>query len=338
MSKSDLIKLSDEVSRNALSFLSTRKTLQNNPNCMLAGFKGLNNHLNLSKHFIATISLQMSHHDAEERGLQEEAIFMKMVKDTLAKDKLSSSEQAIDENTQISRSYFEKIFDQGPDRNPLIVEANKMIKDHFAVEQKTMLRKNFKKIQEENKEEFNTETQHILKKFLNPNPIESVYSFSKQLGKGATSVVRLATNKSDDTKQVAVKCVNIANKFKLARLICAEIMYMNKLKQENLVSLIDVFYERSDSQSNQIDHQNETKAFNMNQKLCKEFIYIVMEYLDGKELSYISSLIELPDKYIGSIGNQILNGLNYLHSNNIVHRDLKGDNIIIESKHGTIKI
>jgi len=34
---------------------------------------------------------------------------------------------------------------------------------------------------------------------------------------------------------------------------------------------------------------------------------------------------------------QIMNGLNYLHANDIVHRDIKGANILVDNK-GCIKL
>ena len=45
----------------------------------------------------------------------------------------------------------------------------------------------------------------------------------------------------------------------------------------------------------------------------------------------------LDEKYISIILRQVLNGLKELHSNNIIHRDIKAGNILI-SHDGIIKI
>lgn len=43
------------------------------------------------------------------------------------------------------------------------------------------------------------------------------------------------------------------------------------------------------------------------------------------------------EKVISIYSHQVLEGLNYLHSNNVIHRDIKGGNILIDTD-GTIKL
>jgi serine/threonine protein kinase len=67
-------------------------------------------------------------------------------------------------------------------------------------------------------------------------------------------------------------------------------------------------------------------------------VYVVMEYIEAGTLQdavkkYGVFSEDLTGKYIG----QILNALAYLHSKGIVHRDIKGANIMI-TKEGTTKL
>lgn len=66
--------------------------------------------------------------------------------------------------------------------------------------------------------------------------------------------------------------------------------------------------------------------------------YMLFEYVDGGQmLDYIISHGRLKEKQARKFGRQIVSALDYCHRNNIVHRDLKIENILI-SKTGDIKI
>jgi mitogen-activated protein kinase kinase kinase ANP1 len=60
-----------------------------------------------------------------------------------------------------------------------------------------------------------------------------------------------------------------------------------------------------------------------------------MEYIPG---GCLSSLVKkfgpLNESVVRSYTEQILQGLAYLHSHNIVHRDLKGANILVDANGG----
>lgn len=66
--------------------------------------------------------------------------------------------------------------------------------------------------------------------------------------------------------------------------------------------------------------------------------YMLFEYVNGGQmLDYIISHGRLKEKQARKFGRQIASALDYCHRNNIVHRDLKIENILI-SKTGDIKI
>ncbi|OLL25575.1 Protein kinase kin1 [Neolecta irregularis DAH-3] len=66
--------------------------------------------------------------------------------------------------------------------------------------------------------------------------------------------------------------------------------------------------------------------------------YLLFEYVDGGQmLDYIISHGKLKEKHARKFARQIVSALDYCHRNNIVHRDLKIENILI-SKAGNIKI
>lgn len=78
------------------------------------------------------------------------------------------------------------------------------------------------------------------------------------------------------------------------------------------------------------DHPNIIKL--RDEKRTQDNHYLFFDYCNGGTLSDLKSITELGplnEGVIRAIGLQILNGLKYLHSLNIVHRDLKNDNIMI---------
>ena len=61
--------------------------------------------------------------------------------------------------------------------------------------------------------------------------------------------------------------------------------------------------------------------------------YIVMEYVNGVELSNIPES-ELSGQFIIHVAQQVLNALSEAHAMNVIHRDLKPDNIMITHQDG----
>lgn len=69
-----------------------------------------------------------------------------------------------------------------------------------------------------------------------------------------------------------------------------------------------------------------------------EYLNIFLEYVPGGSVqTMLNSYGSLPEPLVRSFVRQILNGLSYLHSRDIIHRDIKGANILVDNK-GTVKI
>lgn len=86
----------------------------------------------------------------------------------------------------------------------------------------------------------------------------------------------------------------------------------------------------------QFNNKNIVKVFEIGE--TKEIVYISMEYLEGGTLDeFIKKNYQIKFNDIKRITIEICSGLKAVHEKNIIHRDLKSNNIMLDSK-GNIKI
>ncbi|KAK9458835.1 kinase-like domain-containing protein [Lipomyces oligophaga] len=71
--------------------------------------------------------------------------------------------------------------------------------------------------------------------------------------------------------------------------------------------------------------------------LNKRDLWIVMEYCGGGSCADLLKSGPIPEEYIAIIIRDILHGLDYIHSEKKIHRDIKAANILLTS-HGDIKL
>ena len=136
------------------------------------------------------------------------------------------------------------------------------------------------------------------------------YTLGQELGSGAFGKVMVGSHILTG-ETVAIK---ILDKIILSQtpedleLVNQEIAILKIVKHNNIVQLYEIM---------------ETP----------QHIFIVMEYCDGKDLmDYILTKSKLSENESLKLFQQLINALIYLHSQNIAHRDIKIDNMLLDSK------
>ena len=133
----------------------------------------------------------------------------------------------------------------------------------------------------------------------NPN---DKYIRGKKLGSGTFGVVYEAKNILFNNI-VAMKIIK-KNEYMNNQLIINEIDILKKLSHPNIVRIYE-FYESNNN------------------------FYLINEYCDGGELFNYINNSKLNEQQLSILFYQVFSGLCYLHENNILHRDMKPENILI---------
>ncbi|KAI7900070.1 kinase-like domain-containing protein [Cokeromyces recurvatus] len=138
------------------------------------------------------------------------------------------------------------------------------------------------------------------------------YKKIKRVGQGASGSVYVANSLATNTK-VAVKQMDLANQPR-KELIVNEILVMKESQHPNIVNFLDAFLIGSSD------------------------LWVVMEYMEGGALTdVIDNNSKMTEQQISTVCLETVAGLHHLHSQNIIHRDIKSDNILLNSQ-GHVKI
>lgn len=135
------------------------------------------------------------------------------------------------------------------------------------------------------------------------------------VGEGAYGQVYAALN-MDSGEFLAIKYIDMKNrnpsKLDISSL-CKEIEVYQKLEHENIVKYIGAKQEG-------------------------DRVYIYMEFMTGGSIaSMLSEYGSFNEKIIRRFTKQVVEGLHYLHEKGVVHRDVKGGNILSDAD-GTVKL
>jgi serine/threonine protein kinase len=133
------------------------------------------------------------------------------------------------------------------------------------------------------------------------------------LGKGSFAEVRRAVRRSDDLP-VAIKVIEKARARDNLDALTSEIQILRSTNHPGLISLLELFESKSK-------------------------VYLVMDLVSGGEL--FDSIVKrhhYSERDASNAVRQVAEALAYLHSRNIVHRDIKAENILLDANGETIKI
>ncbi|XP_068856218.1 serine/threonine-protein kinase PAK 3-like [Aphelocoma coerulescens] len=131
----------------------------------------------------------------------------------------------------------------------------------------------------------------------------------EQVGQGAFGTVYKGLDRATGG-EVAIKKMSLRGQNRERAV--NEILVLKDKKNPNIVSSLDSF-------------------------LVDEDLWLVMEYMDGGTLQDIVRQTRMAEGEMAAVSRECLQGLDFLHSNRVIHRDLKSSNILL-AMDGSVKL
>ncbi|XP_053787449.1 serine/threonine-protein kinase PAK 3-like isoform X2 [Vidua chalybeata] len=135
------------------------------------------------------------------------------------------------------------------------------------------------------------------------------YTGWKRIGSGGFGTVYKAFNAATG-RAVAVKQLNFQRQG--CEDVLKEILVMKEYKNPNIVTYLESY-------------------------LVNEDVLVVLEYMDGGSLADVVSMKRMAVGHIATVCRECLQGLAFLHANQVIHRDIKSDNILL-GQDGSVKL
>ncbi|XP_074786850.1 serine/threonine-protein kinase PAK 4 isoform X2 [Athene noctua] len=131
-----------------------------------------------------------------------------------------------------------------------------------------------------------------------------------KIGEGSTGIVFIATVKSTG-KLVAVKKMDL-RKQQRRELLFNEVVIMRDYQHENVVEMYNSY-------------------------LVGDELWVVMEFLEGGALTDIVTHTRMNEEQIAAVCLAVLKALSVLHTQGVIHRDIKSDSILL-THDGRVKL
>lgn len=152
-----------------------------------------------------------------------------------------------------------------------------------------------------------------LRTVVQPGDPSRDFDIVKKAGQGASGCVYLAHARRMRGQAVAIKQIDMSKQSR-KELIVNEIVVMKDSRHENIVNFIDAYLKGPTD------------------------LWVVMEYMEGGSLTdVIDNNNNISEAQIARICLETTKGLQHLHSKNFIHRDIKSDNVLLDSQ-GHVKI
>ncbi|KAL8574794.1 Serine/threonine-protein kinase PAK 3 [Nucella lapillus] len=136
------------------------------------------------------------------------------------------------------------------------------------------------------------------------------YTKMEKIGQGASGTVYIALEVATG-REVAIKTMNLSQQPK-KELIINEILVMRENQNPNIVNYLDSY-------------------------LVGEELWVVMEFLAGGSLTDVVTETCMDEGQIAAVCRECLQALEFLHENQVIHRDIKSDNILL-GMDGSVKL
>ncbi|XP_066193180.1 serine/threonine-protein kinase PAK 3-like [Sylvia atricapilla] len=141
------------------------------------------------------------------------------------------------------------------------------------------------------------------------NPLRK-YTELENLGRGGFGAVCRAVNTATG-REVAIKKINLQG-LRRKQLTINEITVLKRNRSPHIVNYLDSY-------------------------IVREELWLVMEYMDGGTLYNVINETDMSEDEIAVVSRECLKGLDFLHSNHVMHRDVKSLNILLRTD-GSVKL